>query len=128
MARAIPLPAADEPLVQSSETRQLSRQVRRQQMRAEAKASRRAVPQEPAIKVPDIDAAIVPETIAPLPRSQSLAHRSRGLAAVGDWFRRLVMVRRTPAKGSADLSELRTMSDQLGEMQRRLDRMIASAG
>lgn len=118
-ASAIPLPASDEPLAITAPSRQL----RRQERRAQSKAGRRGKPE--AAAVAPIAEAPAPEPIAPLPRSRSLAKpRSRALIIldrlVRPW-RRTVPV--APASSAAELHLLRR---QLGAAQATLDRLMGA--
>ena len=145
---AIPLPDVDEPLVER--TPPLSRQSRRQERRAQAKAARRRgtpvavaplVPTETtaieaiepvadaAAAAPIAEAAeqisIDPET-TPLPRHKALARpRSRAMIILDRLFRG--PFRRRPIEALPPIDQLRALRDDLASVQTTIDRLLDRA-
>lgn len=145
---AIPLPEVDEPLVEH--TPPLSRQSRRQERRAQAKAARRrGAPMAAAALVPTETAAIaavepVTEAVAaapiaepaaqassdpdvtPLPRHKALAKpRRRAMIILDRLFRG--PFRRRPIEALPPIDQLRMLRDDLASVQGTIDRLLDRA-
>lgn len=146
---AIPLPDVDEPLVECGP---LSRQSRRQERRAQAKAARRRgapvslaalVPIETAVvaAVAPVADAIAPlaapiaeraeqaapdPAMTPLPRHMALAKpRSRTMIILDRLFRG--PFRRRPIEALPPVDQLRMLRDDLASVQTTIDRLLANA-
>ncbi|MBX9859980.1 MAG: hypothetical protein K2Y20_10380 [Sphingomonas sp.] len=146
---AIPLPDVDEPLVECAP---LSRQSRRQERRAQAKAARRRgvpvsltplVPTETAVveAVAPVAEAVAPlaapiaeraekaapdPEITPLPRHRALAKpRSRTMIILDRLFRG--PFRRRPIEALPPVDQLRMLRDDLASVQTTIDRLLANA-
>ncbi|MBY0283692.1 MAG: hypothetical protein K2W81_06975 [Sphingomonas sp.] len=146
---AIPLPDVDEPLVECGP---LSRQSRRQERRAQAKAARRRgapvslaalVPTETAVvaAVAPVADAIAPlaapiaeraeqaapdPAMTPLPRHMALAKpRSRTMIILDRLFRG--PFRRRPIEALPPVDQLRMLRDDLASVQTTIDRLLANA-
>ncbi len=137
VARAIPLPDLSEPLVESPAPVALSRQVRRQERRAQAKQLRRTGTPVQSRTLsstsgdPDSAPSAVQEAdIAPLPRDRSLAIRRNGVLQIGEWLRGLLSRKPRSRRVSPDqaVQQIQAMRVELAHMQRTLERMLGGAG
>ena len=146
----MPLPVVDEPLVESGAP--LSRQSRRQERRARAKAARRrgvpvalapVVPTETAVANADdpVTEALTPlaapivqhcepaapdQEFAPLPRHKALARpRSRAMIILDRLFRS--PFRRRPIEALPPIDQLKMLRDDLATVQTTIDHLLAQA-
>ncbi|WP_066648957.1 hypothetical protein [Sphingomonas sp. CCH10-B3] len=140
---AIPLPDTAEPLVERAP---ISRQSRRQERRAQAKAARRRGPvvtqplptstiaehlvahpvavEPPAPPAEPVVAALDDPQLTPLPRHRALTKpRSRAMVILDRLFRGPFR-RRRPIDALPPLDQLRSLRDDLARVQGTIDRLL----